>query len=587
MFKSLFSRLMTSYIVIILITLLILGVAMSYLLGDYYYSAKKEELLQKGKETVTIITENMKQNQPSSSVVDNLSRLMNNHMLLVSKESLISIAGNDYTGTPQRLWVDPEDATLVIKGETVSRRGYSPRSNQLMILVAVPVTINNEIKGALFLFSPLADINYTVRAVQGLIFYAALPALFLSALLGLFLSRSVALPLRRMSESTQQIAGGNYKERLQVNSYDEIGQLAQNFNRMVLSLEETVGALTREKGKMENILANMAEGVMALDSESRVMLLNKQAIHNMGIENAGQLMEQSLEKLNAHTELKELFAKVLKFQETNSAEYTPDNGKTYILAHVSSLTDCNDNSYGAVAVLRDITELRQLEQLRRDFVANVSHELRTPLTSVRGFVEAMLDGTIKTEEHNKYLGIIHQETLRLSKLIRDLLDLSLMESHKKTWDLNEIDVYELVERILIKMKPIIERQQVAIIQLLPDHLPEMLGNEDRIEQVLLNLLDNAIKYSPMKGVITLRAETKNECISISITDQGPGIPQEDIEQIWERFHRVEKSRSRFLGGTGLGLAIVKQIVELHGGDVSVHSEVGKGSTFKFTIMAVP
>ena len=587
MFRSLFSRLMFSYIVVIIITLLVLGAAMSYLLADYYYSAKEKELLQIGREAASIIVENMKQNQPLTSMVDNLNLFLNNRMLVISRENLTLIAGSSFSGTPRRLWLEPEDAKKILKGTTVSGRGYHLRFDQLVIFVAVPVMVNKQVEGALLLVTPLADITDTVKAVRNLMFYAALPALLLSALLGLFLSRSVALPLRRMSDSTRQIASGNYKQRLEVKSCDEIGHLAGNFNRMVLSLEETVGALTREKGKIENILANMAEGVVAVDHEKRVILLNKQAALTLSIEDSSEPIQLSIEKLAAHTQLTELFTEVLKSRKTHSVEYTPDYGKTYILAHVSPLTDCSGNIFGVVGVLQDITELRQLEQLRREFVANVSHELRTPLTSIQGFIEAMLDGTIKNEEHDKYLDIIHQETLRLNKLIHDLLDLSLMESHKQTWDLNEIDVNELIERLLVKMKPIIAKHQVSIKRLIPDQMPGMLGNEDRIEQVLLNLLDNAIRYSLPGGVITLQAKTQDDHITLSIADQGPGIPQEDIEHIWERFHRVDKSRSRVLGGTGLGLAIVKQIVELHGGNVSVQSEVVKGSTFSFTIKALP
>ena len=466
MFKSLYSRLMLSYIFVIVITLMVVGLAMSYLLADYYFTAKKDEMLRKGKELAGIVVENMKKNQPLTPVIDNCNRFFNNRVLFITKDELKLTADGQFSNTSLKNWPEPKEAELLMEGKTVFSRGHNPRFNQSMIFVAVPVITENEVKGSLFLFAPVVDITDTVKSVQGLIFYAALPAILFSALLGLFLSRSVALPLRRMSESTRQIAGGNYKQRLDVKSCDEIGHLAQNFNRMVLSLEET-------------------------------------------------------------------------------------------------------------------------EHLRRDFVANVSHELRTPITSIRGFVEAIMDGTINKEEHDKYLDIIHQETLRLSKLIYDLLDLSSMKSQNQTWDLNEIDVYELVDRLLVKIKPITQRNQVSINKQLPVQLPGMLGNEDRIEQVLLNLLDNAIRYSPPGGMITIQAESKGDYITLSITDQGSGIPPEDVEHIWERFHRVDKSRSRSLGGTGLGLAIVKEIVDLHGGKISVQSEVGKGSTFSFSIREVP
>lgn len=587
MFKSLFSKLMSTYIAIILITLLVLGMAMSYLLGDYYYSAKEAELLNKGREVARIIAENTGQNRSAADVVDILNRFGDNHMSLINRNNLLLMAHSEFSSTSRRFWLEPVDAQKLLEGQTVSRRGYLPRFEQLVIFAAVPVLVNNEVQGALVLSAPMADITDTVGAVRRLMLLAALPALLLAALLGLLLSRSLARPLRRLSEATVQIADGDYKQRVELKSGDEIGHLAQNFNRMALSLEETVGALALEKEKIENILAHMAEGVVAVDGANRVILLNKRAARTFGWGESADLLAQAYGEPVPDKQLQELFAAVLASGEPCSREYTPDGGRTYTLAHVSLLTDQTGNSFGAVGVLQDITELRKLDQLRRDFVANVSHELRTPLTSVQGYVEAMLDRAIPGEDRDKYLTIIHRETLRLNKLIYDLLDLSRIESRKERWDLNEIDVPELMDQVLVKLRPLIEKQQVTVDRYFPDQLPPMLGNEDRMEQVLVNLLDNAVKFSPPGGKVTVRAQAQDDNIMVSITDQGPGIPPEDLEHIWERFHRVEKSRSRALGGTGLGLAIARQIVEAHGGHISVQSEVGRGSIFSFTMQTVP
>ncbi len=587
MFKNLFSKLMSTYIAITLVTLLVLGMAMSYLLGDYYYSAKEAELLNKGREVAQIIAENNEQNLPADEVVDTLNRLLDSRVVMIDRDYLTLIARNKFVNIPRMYWLEPSDAKMLLQGDSVSRRGHTSRVEQLVIFAAVPVQINSEVAGALFLSAPLADVTDAVEAVRSLIFYAAIPALLLAALLGLYSSRSIARPLRRLSEATVQIAAGDYRQQIEIKSNDEIGHLAQNFNRMAMSLQETVGALDLEKGKIENILANMAEGVVAVDSSNRLILLNKRATRTLGLGKSADLTTQNYGEPVPDSQLKELLAVALASGETCSKEYTPDDGQTYLLAHVSPLAEQAGNGFGAVGVLQDITELKKLDQLRRDFVANVSHELRTPLTSVQGYVEAMLDCAIPSEDCNKYLTIIHRETLRLNKLIYDLLDLSLIESRKEKWDLNEIDVSELMDQVLVKLRPLIEKQQITVDRHFPDQLPLMLGNEDRIEQVLVNLLDNAVKFSRPGGKVVVRAQVQDDNITVSIADQGPGIPPEDLEHIWERFHRVEKSRSRALGGTGLGLAIVRQIAEAHGGAVSVQSEVGKGSTFSFTIGALP
>ncbi|WP_084062055.1 HAMP domain-containing protein [Desulfofundulus thermosubterraneus] len=253
----------------------------------------------------------------------------------------------------------------------------------------------------MFLSAPLADVTDAVGAVRRLMFLAALPALLLAALLGLYLSRSIARPLRRLSDAAVQIAGGDYRQRIELKSADEFGYLAQNFNRMAMSLEETVGALAREKEKIENILANMAEGVVAVDGSSRVILLNRQAIRTLGLGESADLTVQLYGEPVPDSQLKELFAAVLASGETCSREYTPDDGHSYFLVHVSPLIDQAGNNFGAVGVLQDITELKKLDQLRRDFVANVSHELRTPLTSVQGYVEAMLDRAIPSEDRGE------------------------------------------------------------------------------------------------------------------------------------------------------------------------------------------
>lgn len=594
--NSLFSKLMVSYLVMALVALVIVGVAISQLFANYFYTSKERELGRKGQEMARLIEASLEQGQSQSIefLISIVGTFLDARLAIVDRETLLQGDAGFRGMLP--LLLTSEEAAQILEGKMISKRRFPPRHEMMMLSVAVPVYSKNEVIGALVLTSPVAGLDATVNAVRLLIFYAAVGAVFLSALLGFWLSRSISRPLSQMSEVTWAMARGSFRQRVDVTSNDEVGRLAEDFNHLADSLDQTISDLSREKGKIENILSNMAEGVLAVDSSGRVILANEAVSRTLQVDVAAILDHPVDAALSCCSGLAALFSEVISSGDPCSAEFALNNGKTFIIAHLASLreaavsggNDAADGSYGAVGVLQDITELRQLEILRRDFVANVSHELRTPLTSIQGFLEALTDGTIdETQTREHYLKVIHQETLRLNRLIKDLLDLTAMESGKTNWELNPIDVANLVKRVLFKLGPQIERQQVRVDLEIPEDFALMLGNEDRVEQVLTNLLENAVRYSLPGGVITIKAVEEAGDITVTITDQGPGIPPEDLPHIWERFHRVEKSRSRHLGGTGLGLAIVKQIVEAHGGRVGMRNEEVGGSTFSFTLAAVP
>ncbi|MEW6625032.1 MAG: ATP-binding protein [Bacillota bacterium] len=586
--KSLFSKLLLSYILIILVALFAVGITLSHLFSAYYYSSKEAELVRKGKEIAQMVVQYHDSGGvlpgPVEQWLESLDRFLDARLLVINKEGFI-IGTTVRSRFPHGMRLDPSEIGMVLNGDVVSKQGFHHRFGQAMISVGIPIIVDNQVIGGLLLNAPVSGLSSTVTSVRQLIIYAALAAVAFASIVGYGLSKSISRPLREMSRVTLEMAKGNFKQKVTVNSQDEVGQLARNFNDLTVTLDKTINALAKEKGKMENILDNMAEGVVAVDQQNNLILLNPRAEETFGV-NVSRVLGKPIHTLGDGQELSNLLDRVLKSGSKGSEvmEFALEHGKKYILAHASSLKSEKETPFGAVAVLQDITEIRQLDQLRRDFVANVSHELRTPLTSIRAFVEALLDSMIDdTATQQRYLNVIHDETLRLDRLIHDLLDLALIESGKANWDLEMVDLREVVQQVVVKLKHLMDQKNLTLnIDLAGEEL-QVLANVDRMQQVLINLISNSIQFTSNNGEISIKVQKRDNQVWVEVNDNGSGIPEEDLPYIWERFHRVDKSRARHKGGTGLGLSIVKLIVEAHGGKVGADSKLGQGSTFYFTL----
>lgn len=590
--RSLFSRLLASFAGIILVTLVVTSLVLSWLFSSFYFYTKEKELVSQGEEIAGLLSASLGEQVDRETIniltARSLRAQQDTRIMIVGREVLdaaVNPGPGPYPLPPSPL--EPADGQKLLQGRAITWQRQMPRSNQTILTAAVPFTNREQIAGAIILSTPVADIRATVSAVRRLIFYSAGVAILLAIIPAYYLSRSISRPIKQMSALTMEMAKGNFRRQIPVTSRDEIGRLAENFNRLGVELEQTINNLSREKTQNENILSNLAEGVIATDLAGRTTLLNPAAGRLLGL-NEEEALNQELAGFEGCRDLGSLFKAVIETGEQHSGEFDLPGKKSVLFALVAPLRGRDGAIYGAVGVIKDVTEARKLEQLRRDFIADVSHEIRTPLTSIQGFTEALLDEvTADRTVQAEYLKVIHQESLRLGRLINELLDLARLESGKVSWDLNSIDVPELFAGVLLKLKPQLEEKDLCVEQEIPPGFPALPGNEERIEQVLINLVQNAIRFSPPKGVIKMQASFSGQQATISVSDQGPGIPEEDLPHIWERFYRVEKSRSRALGGTGLGLAIVRQIVELHGGKVLVSSREGAGSTFSFTLPLAP
>lgn len=450
---------------------------------------------------------------------------------------------------------------------------------QRMLYLAIPVGPAGAPAGVVRLAMPLTELEAQIRKVQYSLGIAFGAAFLVSVALSILLARGLAGPFGEMVAVARRLADGALGERIRTTSRDEVGVLAATLNRMADQLETKIREVSEERAQLLAILRSMVEGIMVLDGRGTVLLINPALERMLGMR-ATEAVSRSYQDALRHPDLQDLVGKVLAIRENQSVELA-FSGFTFRIE--ATMTGGRSPTEPCVVlVFHDITALRRLENFRRDFVANVSHELRTPLTSIKGYVEALLDGAKDDPlESRRFLDIILKQSDRLNLILEDLLQLSQIESGQVVFKRDAVALDAVVERTLALIRPLAEKKGHALSVALGREVPPVWGDEERLGQVLTNLLDNAVKYTPENGAITIEARMAEggSMVELSVSDTGPGIPEADRPRVFERFYRVDKARSRALGGTGLGLAIVKHIVEGHGGQVWVEGRRPSGSRF--------
>ncbi len=395
--------------------------------------------------------------------------------------------------------------------------------------------------------------------------------------------RSFVGKIRKISHAAQRLSRGDLNEKISITEGREFQALASAMNHIASTLKTRIGESEGERAKLFAILDNMAEGVIAVDDQKQVLILNPSAARIFGARREKNLGHSLIQSVQSH-QMDEMMDQALAERTMVSAEIEIDYPHEAVLKVSAVGLTKPTGGVSGILVLYDVTQMRKLENLRREFVANVSHELRTPLTSIRGFVETLLSGAYRDPEKAKeFLKIMDEDSSRLGRLIDDLLDLSKFESKQAPLQKTKLDAAAEIEKTLAVFLPRLEEKKIAVKKKFEPANLKIQADPDRLRQVLVNLLDNAIKFSREGGTIQIETEKKSKFLCVSIQDDGAGIPADSIPRIFERFYRVDKARNRDLGGTGLGLAIVKHIVEAHGGSAACESELGKGSRFSFTL----
>lgn len=459
---------------------------------------------------------------------------------------------------------------------------YSSTLRMNMLYVALPIKDKAGIPGILRLSLPLESVRKTLSTIRKIVFIGLLFALAFAFILGSIVASRTIRPINRMIQISRKFSKGDFSRRIIRISKDEIGELAVTLNKMAQDIEDKIKEIRAQNQKLAVIFDSMIEGVIVVDKTSRIISINQTIEKIFNISRAEAEGKAFLETIR-NNNIYEIINSVLAKGETFSAEISlifPVH-KTFEV-NATPIFDNNIVS-GCLLVIHDITEIRKLETIRSDFVANVSHELKTPLTSIKGFVETLLEGALDDKENNRnFLKIIQSHAERLDNLVNDLLSLSHLESKEIMIKKTNVNMKQLVEEVISGFKSQLKKKDIEIKNELSADI-SLPADKDRLEQVITNLIDNAIKFNKEKGSIRIYGEETNNKIKIIVEDSGSGIPEKDIPRIFERFYRVDKARSRELGGTGLGLSIVKHIVDLHNGSVGVESIEGFGSKFWFSL----
>ncbi|MDD2446902.1 MAG: ATP-binding protein [Tissierellia bacterium] len=470
-------------------------------------------------------------------------------------------------------FIDPTivlDAFTGNKGESIVKELNDDTVNKHL---AYPVYSNvGKIKGVIYMTSNLENVYETVEDSKSILTNATVLALIITIFLGYLIATSITIPIRDVTKKAEKMAMGDFDQYVDVKSDDEIGQLAGMFNHLTKKLKETIQEMDLERSKLNTIFQYMAEGVIAINIYGSIIHVNPIAMDILRIN------EEDL--LNGKTiDLKSLNLNNINYGNVSSLEGTELLSLDTQVYKIKYAPYKNESEIigGLIIVLQDITQEHKLDNMRKEFVANVSHELKTPITTIKSYTETLLENDIDKDLEKNFLTVINSESDRMARLVRDLLQLSNIDYKKTTWNKNEISINNMINGIIQKLEFSIKEKEHNVVLNIQESVPNLIGDNDGIEQVLLNVISNAIKYTENGGIIEVSAYNKENDIVIKVKDNGIGIPKKDLDRIFERFYRVEKGRSREMGGTGLGLSIAEEIIAAHNGTIELESDFGEGT----------
>ncbi|MGF7058825.1 two-component system histidine kinase PnpS [Brassicibacter mesophilus] len=575
-------RIFITFMALVLIGVLITGVLALSLLRVNYLDNVQEKLITNSR----LIGEALRESDNyDKSYLNSIALVYSKHtnarVTFIDKDGWV-IGDSSANAETLENHKDRIEVQKAFSGQIGVSQRYSESIGRDMLYVAIPFSSSNNDLAVIRLSVSIKDMTVTNMTLFKYSAISMLTGLTVAILLGLRYVKIVTDPIRQLTYATKKISNGNYGEKVYSKTGDELGELSDNFNIMSIKLKSTVGELQESNTKMKAILTSMFNGVIALDNSHRIILINPSAEEIFGISENEVKGKHILEAVRNNV-LDDLINSMLYENNIVKNEIEIFEPRYRILSIHSNMIRLNNDpnrTLGTVIIIQDITEIRKLENMRKDFVANVSHELKTPLTSIKGFVETLKEGAAENKNiRDKFLDIIDIEASRLTSLIQDLLLLSEIENKNNLPSKETIDVNKSIDEVMQMLSEIAKQKDIELIDKVNKNLPSLQGNSGWFKQMLINLIDNGIKYTPNGGNVVVTAYSVSGKIYIKVSDTGIGIEKEHLSRLFERFYRVDKARSRQVGGTGLGLAIVKHIIIALRGNIDVKSEINKGTEF--------
>lgn len=593
---SIFSSIRLKFILFFVLLILL---AME-IIGVYFVRELEKELTQNFKDSilnrVNLLTYNLEEeflkerdSEESLQFEDDVKKLLIDNKssdieeMRVYDKDLRVIATSD-PGSQDKVGQRTTDIVVTrtfVTEEMIEKMSIDKSTNERKWLLYVPIKVDNEIEGILFIEGKIERVFEQIQVINQVLINGTIIALVFTAIVAVIIAQTITRPITDMKKQAQAMARGNYSRKVKVYGHDEIGQLAITFNNLSKKLQDEQAKTDSEKRKLSSILKFMTDGVISTDRKGRIILINEAAEQMLNVTRETVISENIIDVLDLGDKysLKDLT------QEQNSVILDLSTNAVPLIVRVNFSIIQKETGImnGLIVVLHDITEQEKIERERREFVANVSHELRTPLTTMRSYLEALTDGAWMDKDiAPQFLKVTQNETRRMIRLVNDLLVLSKMDSKdyqlRKEW----INFPKFLDHIIDRFEMAKEKN----VHFSRDYLNEPILveiDQDKITQVLDNIISNALKYSPSGGTITVKMVVFHDSLEVKISDQGVGIPKQNLHRIFDRFYRVDKARARHIGGTGLGLAIAKEMVEAHNGHIWATSIEGKGTTIHFTL----